>query len=441
MAETARIPRVIIVGAGFGGLAAARRLAKANVEIIIADKHNYHLFQPLLYQVATAGLSPADIAYPIRRIFRKQKNVIVAMAEVEHFDLPNRIVGSRRVRVHYDYLIVACGATHSYFGNEQWQELAPGLKTVDDALSIRKRILLAYEAAEYEADEAARRAHLTFVVVGGGPTGVEMAGAIREIAVEEIQRDFRFIDTSTAKVILVQGADRLLPTFPESLSDKAKADLEGMGVEVRLNCRVTNIDKQGVWVGDQLTEAQNIIWAAGVEASPVLKELGVPQERSGRVVVQPDLSIPGFPRVFVIGDAAAAKDAKTGQTVPGLAPAAMQMGKFVAQIIADEVSGKLKSGDRPVFEYRDKGTMATIGTSRAVAEIKGWKFSGFFAWLLWSLVHLSFLISFRSKLFVMMGWIYDYLFHNLEARLITGKQELDIHQPRLPTDATLEPKR
>lgn len=437
MPTQATRPRVIVVGAGFAGLQVARGLRKSAAEIILVDRHNYHLFQPLLYQVATAALSPADIAYPIRRIFRKQKNVSVGLAEVEFVDLTNQTVGSQHTRVKFDYLVIAVGATHSYFGNDQWRNVAPGLKSIDDALAIRKRILLAYEEAEYEADDASRRADLTFVVVGGGPTGVELAGALREIAAEEIQKDFRFIDTKTARIVLVQGAERLLPQFPPALGDRAKKDLEAMGVEVRLNCRVTEIDAGGVWVGTERFPAQNVFWAAGVEAPPLLKKLGVPVDKSGRVIVQPDLSAANFPNVFVIGDAAAVIDPDTHQPVPGLAPAAMQMGRFVARIIAAEISGVSTPAQRGAFHYRDKGTLATIGVSRAVADIRGWKFTGLLAWLLWCLVHLSFLISFRSRLFVMMGWIFNYVFHSREARLITGPVDLHIHQVRLPSESSV----
>ncbi len=419
--------RLIVIGAGFAGINLVKQLKHAPIDIILIDKHNYHLFQPLLYQVATAALSPADIAYPIRRIFRKQKNVQVILGEVERIDLATQQIfggeaGEKEVCIHFDYLALCVGATHSYFGHDNlWPPLAPGLKNIDDATEIRRRLLLAFEEAELEDDEESRRAKLTFVVVGGGPTGVELAGALREIAADELQKDFRHIDTNTTRVILMEGGNRLLAQFPPKLSDRAKRDLEAMGVEVRLNTLVTNIDEKGVYVGDDLICAQTILWAAGVAAPPLLKTMQVPLDRSGRVIVAPDLSIPDHPNIFVLGDAASAKDSKTQKPIPGLAPAAIQMGKFVGKLIRDEVSDKVSLAHRPAFRYRDKGIMATIGTKRAVADIKGLKFGGTLAWLTWSLVHIAFLISFRNKLFVMLGWIYDYLGHAREARLITGE--------------------
>ena len=434
MADSAGRKRLIVIGAGFAGINLAKSLRRTPIDIVVVDRHNYHLFQPLLYQVATAALSPADIAYPIRRIFRTQKNVRVALGTVDRIDLAKNQVCGGDVCVDYDYLAVCCGATHSYFGkDEQWQALAPGLKNLDDATEIRRRVLLAFEEAELEQDETSRRAKLTFVVVGGGPTGVEMAGALREIAANDIQKDFRNIDTGTSRIILVQGGDRLLPQFPESLSERAKRDLEQMGVEVRLNARVTNVDETGVWIGEEHLHAQNVVWAAGVAAPKLLATMGVPTDRSGRVTVGPDLSVPGRPNVFVLGDAADAKDA-TGKPVPGLAPAAMQMGQYVAKIIREEVVGRGTASatppSRPPFKYRDKGIMATIGTRRAVADINGWRFGGVFAWLAWSLVHVMFLIGFRSKLFVMAGWVYDYVTNGREARLITGSFKLRVTNPR-----------
>lgn len=422
--------RLIVVGAGFAGINLAKKLRKAPIDILLIDKHNYHLFQPLLYQVATAGLSPADIAYPIRRIFRSQKNVQVVLGTVDRIDLTSKQVCGGDVCVDYDYLAICVGATHSYFGkDEAWQNIAPGLKDLDDATGIRRRVLLAFEEAELEEDEASRRAKLTFVVVGGGPTGVEMAGALREIAAKDIQKDFRHIDTGTSRIILVQGADRLLPQFDPSLSERAKRDLEAMGVEVRLNARVTNVDETGVYIGDEHLPAQNVIWAAGVAAPKILSTLGVETDRSGRVIVNADLSIPKYPNAFALGDAASVKDSQTGNPVPGLAPAAIQMGKFVAKVIRGELNGEL-AGGRPPFHYVDKGILATIGTRRAVADIRGFKFAGVFAWLTWSLVHISFLIGFRSKLFVMAGWIYDYIARAREARLITGAFKLSVRDPR-----------
>ncbi len=426
--------RLIVIGGGFAGINLVKMLRKAPIDILLIDRHNYHLFQPLLYQVATAALSPADIAYPIRRIFRRQKNVQVVLGEVDRVDLANQEISAggpadAEVRVSYDYLAICVGATHSYFGHDNWRTLAPGLKDIDDATEIRRRLLLAFEEAELEQDEASRRAKLTFVVVGGGPTGVELAGALREIAANDIQKDFRNIDTGTTRVILMQGDDRLLPQFPPELSERARRDLEAMGVEVRLKSIVTNVDEQGVWVGSEHFPAQNILWAAGVAAPKLLKTMNVPTDRSGRVIVESDLSVPGHPNVFVLGDAANAKDALTGKPIPGLAPAAIQMGKFVGRLIRDELTGA-SPAQRPAFHYRDKGTLATIGVRRAVADIRGWKFAGALAWLTWSLVHIMFLISFRNKLFVMLGWIYDYLGNSREARLITGEVKMKVRELR-----------
>lgn len=424
--------RLIIVGAGFAGINLAKKLAGAPIDILLVDKHNYHLFQPLLYQVATAGLSPADIAYPIRRIFRRQSNVQVVLGTIDRIDLVNKQVHGGDVSVGYDYLAICVGATHSYFGKDDaWRTLAPGLKDLDDATSIRRRVLLAFEEAEQEENEASRRAKLTFVVVGGGPTGVEMAGALREIAAKDIQKDFRHIDTGTSRIILVQGADRLLPQLHPSLSERAKRDLEVMGVEVRLNARVTNVDETGVYIGDEHLAAQNVIWAAGVAAPKILATLGVQTDQSGRVLVSPDLSAPEYPNAFVLGDAAALNDPETGKPVPGVAPAAIQMGKYVAGIIRRELNGEISSpAARPAFHYNDKGILATIGTRRAVADIRGWRFGGVLAWLTWSFVHVLFLIGFRNKLFVMAGWIYDYITRSREARLITGVFRLNVRNPR-----------
>ena len=433
MTSGPRRKRLIIIGAGFAGINLAKRLRHAPIDIILIDKHNYHLFQPLLYQVATAALSPADIAYPIRRIFRRQKNIEVVLGEVERIDLEHNQICGGDVCLDFDYLAVCVGATHSYFGKENlWRPLAPGLKDIDDATQIRRRILLAFEEAELEQDEASRRAKLTFVVIGGGPTGVEMAGALREIAAKDIQKDFRNIDTATNRIILLEGDKRLLGQLDPSLSERAKHDLEAMGVEVRLNARVTNIDDAGVWIGDEHLAAQNIIWAAGVAAPKILTTMGVPLDRAGRVIVNPDLSVPDHPHIFVLGDAANAKSAPENKPVPGLAPAAIQMGKYVGDIIRADLAGS-PVPSRPPFHYRDKGVLATIGTRRAVADIRGWKFGGVFAWLMWSLVHITFLIGFRNRLFVMAGWVYDYFTHNREARLITGTFQMRVRDPRRAT--------
>lgn len=441
MTSTNARKRLIIVGAGFAGINLAKKLRHAPIDITLVDKHNYHLFQPLLYQVATAALSPADIAYPIRRIFRSQANVQVALGTVDRIDLTCNQVCGGDVCVDFDYLAICVGATHSYFGKDDlWIKLAPGLKDLDDATEIRRRVLLAFEEAELEQDEASRRAKLTFVVVGGGPTGVELAGALREIAAEDIQKDFRNIDTGTTRIILLQGGDRLLPQFDPSLSERARQDLVAMGVEVRLNARVTDVDDTGVIVGGEHLPAQNVIWAAGVSAPKLLRTMGVGTDGSGRVVVNPDLSIPGHPSVFVLGDAASAKDAATGKPVPGLAPAAMQMGRYVGKIIDRELAFNIPPEKRPPFVYNDKGTMATIGTRRAVADIRGWRFAGVFAWLAWSLIHIMFLIGFRNRVFVMAGWIYDYFAHGREARLITGAFNLRVREPRRSPNPRPQPK-
>lgn len=424
-------PHVVIVGGGFGGLYAAKVLRRAPVRLTIVDKANHHLFQPLLYEVATAALSPADIAAPIRRIFRRSRNVNVLLAEAQSIDVKQRIVRLRDGAVTYDYLVVATGATHSYFGNQPWARFAPGLKTIEDAVEIRRRFLLAFEAAEREADPEARRAKLTFVVVGAGPTGVEMAGTMAELARRAIPRDFRFIDTSTARVILVEALDRVLPAYHGSLSARAKRDLERLGVEVRLNSKVTHIDGEGVRIGDERVEAENVVWAAGVQASPLGASLGAPTDASGRVVVEPDLSIPGHREVFVIGDMARVKDSRTGEDVPGVAPAAMQMGRFAARLICKEVAGKQADHRRPAFHFVNKGMLATIGRAKAVGTVFGMRVVGVLAWLLWAGVHIAFLIGFRNRVLVILQWSWAYLAFQRGARLITGPVELELHQPRL----------
>lgn len=427
-----RVPNVVVVGAGFAGIKLVQGLKRTRANVALFDKHNYHLFQPLLYQVAGAALSPADIAFPIRRIFRKQCNVQVIMANVERIDLARKTIFAQGVEQDYDYLVLATGSTHSYFGKDDWATTARGLKTVDDAIEIRKQILTAFEEAENELDEASRRAKLTFVVVGGGPTGVELAGALREIAVNDIQKDFRNIDTSTARVILIEANDRVVKQFAPELSERAKTDLERMGVEVRTGARVTELDATGLRIGEgERVDSQNIFWAAGVQASSLGKTLGVPLDRAGRVQVLPDLSVPGHPEVFVAGDLAAIEDPKTKQPVPGLAPAAMQMGKHVARVLREELErGPRPPESRPAFEYWDKGTMATIGKNKAIADIKGLRFGGFLAWMAWGLIHVMFLVSFRNKLMVMMSWGWNYLLNARPARLITGAQRATIRKVR-----------
>jgi NADH dehydrogenase len=413
---------VVIIGGGFGGLAAARALRKAPVRITLLDRRNHHVFQPLLYQVATAALNPADIAYPIRGALRKQRNVRVLLAEARAIDVARKRVILDDGELAYDYVILATGATHSYFG-KPWQELAPGLKSVEDALEIRRRVLVAYEAAERESDPELQREWLTFVVVGAGPTGVELAGALREIGVQTLAHDFRRIDPTSVRVILVEGKDRALPTFPPKLSDAARRTLEGRDVEVRLDAMVTDIDAHGVSVkiaGDgnhtERIGARTILWAAGVQASPLAATLGAPLDRAGRVVVEPDLSIPGHPEVFVIGDLA--KMMSDGHEVPGMAQGAIQSGRFAARIIAEEARGGASA--RAPFRYHDKGSMAAIGRSQAVVQIGKVQRAGFFAWLLWWVVHIALLISFRNRFAVMWQWIWSYATFQRGARLITG---------------------
>lgn len=420
-------PKIIVIGGGFAGLNAVKGLKNAPVDITLVDRRNYHVFQPLLYQVATAELEPASIAAPIRSILSKQKNVSVGLGEVHGVDLARKRIQMPRGELSYDYLIIAIGVQQSYFGHDEYRSLAPGLKTTDDALEIRRRLLLAFEAAEWEGDEAARRAKLTFVVVGGGPTGVELSGAIMDVATRSLPRDFRRIDTTTTRVILVQGAARLLPGMPEELSQKVQRDLEEAGVEVRLHSRVTQVTDAGVKVGDQQISANNVFWAAGVHGQPLAQTLGVELDRAGRVIVGPDLSIPGHPEVFVIGDAAHAIDAKTGQPVPGVAQGAIQTGKFVAEIIHLDLEG-VKPANRPTFSYFDKGSMAIVGRGKAVAAVGKLHLSGFLGWVSWIFLHVLFLISFRRKFVVMTEWVRSYLFGQRYARLITGDQQLDLKE-------------
>ncbi|HLO40428.1 MAG TPA: NAD(P)/FAD-dependent oxidoreductase [Phycisphaerales bacterium] len=435
-----RTPRVIIIGGGFAGLAAARALAKAPVETLLIDRRNHHVFQPLLYQVATAALSPADIASPIRRVLRDVRNCRVGMSEPTHIDVERRRVHfTEEFFLEYDWLILAAGATHSYFGHDAWAKLAPGLKSIEDATELRRRILLAFESAEYEGDEEARRAALTFAIVGGGPTGVELAGAIKEIAAQTIPDDFRFIDTTTTRVILLEGEPRLLSAFPPELSERARRDLESMGVELRLATRVTDVTEGGVKVGDEFVPARTVFWAAGVKGSPLGKTLGVPLDRAGRVIVGPDCAIPGHPEVFVVGDMAAMVSADTGKHVPGVAQGAMQSGRYVGRMIAGETRA-LQRGERAdtsrrsPFVYHDKGSMATIGRAKAVAWIKGMKFGGFIAWALWGAVHIMFLVSFRNRLAVLANWIWSWIFFSRDARLITGDSTLMIKKPLTPPE-------
>jgi NADH dehydrogenase len=418
-------PHVVIVGGGFGGLYCARALGRAPVDITLVDRRNYHLFQPLLYQVATASLSPADIASPIRGILRRQRNVEVWMAEAMEVDVERRVVELKDGRLHYDYLVLATGATHAYFGHDDWAPLAPGLKTVDDAVEIRRRFLLAFEAAEREADPDARRSLLTFVVVGAGPTGVELAGAMAEIARQSIPRDFRFIDTASARVILLEGAERVLPPYPPELSERAHRQLERLGVEVRTGAFVTHIDAREVHVGDDVIPAGNVYWAAGVAASPLGRSLGAPVDRAGRVIVAPDCSIPDHPEVFVIGDLAQIRD-EHGNPLPGVAQVAIQSGRHVAAMIR----GDLADRPRKPFRYRDLGNLATIGRNAAVADFGRLRFSGYFAWLVWVFVHILNLIGFRNRLLVMIQWAWAWLTYQRGIRLITGSPEVELERSR-----------
>lgn len=418
-------PRIVVVGGGFAGLACVRALRRADADITLIDRRNHHLFQPLLYQVATAALSPANIAAPIRRILRKQANCTVVMGGVTAVDPDAKTITADAEPVPYDYLVLACGMTHAYFGHDEWAEHAPGLKTVEDALEIRRRILLAFEAAEEADDEPTRTAELTFVIIGAGPTGVELAGAIAEIATESIPRDFRRVDTRAARIVLVEGEDRVLPTYPPDLSDRAKRDLEQLGVEIILAQIATAIDAEGVTVGKgeeaRRIASRCVIWAAGLKAEPVGATLHAETDKAGRVKVKPDLSVPDHPEVFVVGDQMSVTDPKSGKPVPGVAQGAMQSGRFVGRLIAAELAGR-PAAQRPAFHYRDKGQMATIGRAKAVADIKGLHLGGFIAWAAWSLVHVAFLIGFRKKLIAMLEWAWLYLFWSRGARLITGER-------------------
>jgi NADH dehydrogenase len=407
-------PRVVIVGAGFGGLSAAKGLARAPFDVTIIDRHNYHLFQPLLYQVATAGLSPADIASPIRSILGRQKNANVVLAKVSGIDAARNEVIAEGRRIAFDYLIVATGAEHAYFGHD-WSSYAPGLKTIDDATYLRRRILLAFERAEAERDADERRRLLNFVVVGGGPTGVEMAGAIAELAKRALASDFRSIDPRCARIVLIEAGSRLLAPFDPALSEAARRSLEQLGVEVRVGTSVTDCDCSGVSLGQERLQTRTIIWAAGVKASPVADWLEVESDRVGRVRVEADLSVPGHGNIFVIGDAAAAADA-AGKPLPGVALVAKQQGWYVANLLIARAEGRAL----PAFRYRDFGSMATIGRKRAVAQLGRLKVSGLAAWLLWSLAHVYFLIGFRNRSAVAMNWAWNYATFQRGTRLITG---------------------
>lgn len=417
------LPHVLILGAGFAGLNVARSLRRAPVRVTVIDRANHHLFQPLLYQVATASLSPAEIATPIRTILRRQKNADVLLAEAVSIDVDKRTVRLTDGEVSYDWLVIATGAGNAYFGHDQWAALAPGLKTIPDALAIRERFLLAFERAEREPDPAARRAILTFLVIGGGPTGVELAGAMAEIARRAMPSEFRSIDTTTARVILIEGSDRLLGTFPPALSRRAKDDLERLGVDVWLSTRVTNIDKDGVELGHDRITTRNVFWAAGVTASPVVASLPGERDRGGRVKVLPDLTLPGHPGVFVLGDLAWVEGANGQGPVPGVAPAAMQMGKYAGRVIAREIQAPSAGSvvERRAFRYSDRGTLATIGRARAVGTVWSMPFSGFVAWVLWLVIHILFLIGFRNRVIVLIQWVWAYFTYQRGSRIITSE--------------------
>jgi NADH:ubiquinone reductase (H+-translocating) len=413
-------PRVVIVGAGFGGLNAAQALAKGPRQITVIDRKNFHTFQPLLYQVATAGLSPGEIAAPIRSILRSHKNIAVLMAEVTGFDLERRTVETPDATIAYDYLIVAAGASHAYFGHDDWEPYAPGLKTIEDALEIRRRVLLAFELAERQAAAGESAVPLNFVVVGGGPTGVELAGTLAEISRHALTHEFRSIDPARTHIVLLEGGPRILATYSEDLSRSALDQLNRLGVEVRLSTMVTQIEPGAVRAGETRLPATVVLWAAGVAASPLGKKLGCPVDRAGRVIVQPDLSLPGHPEVFVIGDLASAKD-EHGKLLPGVAPVAIQQGRFVAKVIQQETESRPRA---TAFHYWDKGSLATIGRAAAVAEFGRIHISGFIAWLAWLFVHILFLIGFRNRLLVFIQWAWSYVTYERGARLITGSTYL-----------------
>lgn len=412
-------PHVVIVGGGFAGLYAARTLRRANAQITVIDRRNYHLFQPLLYQVAMAALNPSDIAAPIRGILHSQKNTRVILGEVVSIDPEGKILRTDTTgELTFDYLILATGATHSYFGHQDWESQAPGLKTLEDALEIRRRVLLAFEAAEIETDPNAQREWLTFIVVGGGPTGVELAGSLAEIARHSLATDFRNFDPRQARVILMEGTDRVLPPYPIRLSEKARKQLVDLGVEVQTGRIVTTIDGHGVWVGEERIPARTILWAAGVQASPLGRALGVPVDRAGRVKVTPTLTIPGHDRIFVIGDLALFE--QDGKPVPGVAPAAIQQGKHTGKNILRTLNGETLTP----FRYKDKGSLATIGRAAAVADFGRFHMSGLLAWLAWLGIHILFLIGFRNRFLVMSQWAWAYITYQRGARLITGRGDL-----------------
>ncbi|HTA23724.1 MAG TPA: NAD(P)/FAD-dependent oxidoreductase [Terriglobales bacterium] len=412
-------PRIAIVGAGFGGLQAALHLARLPVHITLIDRRNYHTFQPLLYQVATAGLSPGEIAAPIRWIVRGRRNIEVLLGEVQDFDLEQRRVQLPDLEIPYDYLIVAAGASHAYFGHDEWEPFAPGLKTIEDALEIRRRVYLAFELDERQAASGGPQQPLNFVIVGGGPTGVELAGTLAEITRQVLAKEFKSIDPKSTRIILLEGGPRVLPAYPEDLSCSAEEQLRHLGVDVRTSQMVTGVEAGAVRMGETRLPAAVILWAAGVAASPLGKKLRAPTDRAGRVLVNPDLSIPGHPEIFVIGDLASLKD-ESGKPIPGVAPVAMQEGRTVARNIKRELRGE----PRRNFHYLNKGNLATIGRAAAVAEFGKVHISGFLAWLSWLFIHIFFLIGFRNRVMVMIQWAWSYFTYERGARLITGDQNL-----------------
>jgi NADH dehydrogenase len=419
------MPQVVIVGAGFGGLEAAKKLVREKVRLTVFDRTNYHLFQPLLYQVATAALSPAEIAAPVRAILCDCPNAEIVLAEVKSIDVAQRIVNAGDLQIRYDYLILATGSRHSYFGHPEWERLAPGLKSLEDAIEIRRRILMAFEFAERTPDPAARAAAMTFVIVGGGPTGVEMAGAIAEIARYTLARDFHHIDPSSARIILIEGEPLVLAAFPEDLRVSATKQLQDLGVEIRAGVHATDLTEEGLRVGDEFIPCRVKIWAAGNNASYVGKSLGVPIDKVGRVIVQDDLTIPGHPEVQVIGDLAAFTDERTKQLLPGVSPVAMQQGRHAAANVMAMIEGRKPQR----FWYFDKGSLATIGRNKAVADLHAVHLSGLPAWFAWAFVHIFFLVGFRNRIAVFFNWAWAYFSFNKGARLITRNFQAESRPP------------
>jgi len=415
------MPQIVILGAGFGGLFAAKKLAGVAADVTVVDRHNYHLFQPLLYQVATAGLPPSDIAWPIRSILSRQKNTSVLLDQVTDIDVERREVILQNVSITFDYLIVATGSTHSYFGHKDWEPIAPGLKSIDDATHIRRRILTAFEQAEMTDNDEERERLLRFVIVGGGPTGVELAGTIAELAHHTLSADFRRIDPRSATITLVEAGPRLLPYLHESLSDYARQSLDRLGVQIRLGTPVSHCDGEGVTIDGDRIAAATVIWAAGVAASPVGQWLDEETDNVGRIIVRPDLSITGDPNIFVIGDAASVKNDK-GEPVPGIAPAAKQQGRFVANLIVKRIAGKPAP---QAFRYRHAGHLATIGRRSAVIEFPRYKMTGWLAWWIWGIAHIYFLVGVPSPLVVSIRWLWEYITYGRGARLITGVEQTD----------------